>query len=51
VSLSPDINKALPHDGLAERAILGAMLIDNRYTSEVFSKIKAMFLPVRRGCS
>jgi len=41
VSLSPDINKALPHDGLAERAILGAMLIDNRYTSEVFSKINS----------
>jgi len=41
VSLSPDISKALPHDGLAERAILGAMLIDNRYASEVFSKINS----------
>lgn len=39
MNVSPELNKALPHDGLAERAILGAMLIDNRYVNEVFSEI------------
>ena len=39
MNLTPDLNKALPHDGLAERALLGAMLIDNRYVNEVFSQI------------
>ncbi len=34
-----DLNQALPHDGFAERALLGAMLIDNNYVDEVFSQI------------
>lgn len=33
--------KALPHDGFAEKAILGAMLIDNRYAGVVFSEINS----------
>ncbi|MCK4835515.1 MAG: replicative DNA helicase [Candidatus Aminicenantes bacterium] len=39
--LTPDLNKALPFDEFAERAILGAMLIDNRYVNEVFSSINS----------
>ncbi len=39
MNINPELSKALPHDGLAERAILGAMLIDNKYVNEVFSKI------------
>ena len=35
------IQQALPHDGFAERAILGAMLIDNKYVNEVFSEINS----------
>ncbi len=31
--------KSLPYDEHAERAVLGAMLIDNRYANEVFSLI------------
>ncbi len=31
--------KSLPYDEFAERAVLGAMLIDNKYTNEVFSEI------------
>jgi replicative DNA helicase len=38
-SVTTDFSKALPHDEFAERAILGAMLIDNKYVSEVFSQI------------
>lgn len=34
-----EFDKALPHDEFAERAILGAMLIDNKYVNEVFSEI------------
>ncbi|UCH93054.1 MAG: replicative DNA helicase [Candidatus Aminicenantes bacterium] len=34
-----EFTKALPHDGFAERAILGAMLIDNKYAGLVFSEI------------
>jgi len=30
---------SLPHDEYAERAVLGAMLINNKYTNEVFSEI------------
>jgi replicative DNA helicase len=41
VNIAPELNKALPHDGLAERAILGAMLIDNKYVNEVFSEINS----------
>jgi replicative DNA helicase len=36
-----EFTKALPHDGFAEKAILGAMLIDNRYASDVFSEINS----------
>jgi replicative DNA helicase len=32
---------ALPHDGFAEKAILGAMLIDNKFVNEVFSEINS----------
>jgi len=39
VSIASDLIKALPHDEFAERAILGAMLIDNKYVNQVFSKI------------
>jgi replicative DNA helicase len=38
-SVTTDFSKALPHDEFAERAILGAMLIDNKYANEVFSEI------------
>lgn len=41
MNLTPELSKALPHDGLAERAILGAMLIDNKYVNEVFSEINS----------
>ncbi len=30
---------AMPHDEFSERALIGAMLIDNRYVNEVFSEI------------
>jgi replicative DNA helicase len=39
VSESSELTRALPHDGFAERAILGAMLIDNNYANQVFSEI------------
>jgi replicative DNA helicase len=39
--VSSELTTALPHDDYAEKAILGAMLIDNRYASEVFAKITA----------
>lgn len=38
---TPELNQALPHDGFAEKAILGAMLIDNDYANEVFSEINS----------
>ncbi len=41
MNITPELSKALPHDGLAERAILGAMLIDNGYANEVFSAINS----------
>jgi replicative DNA helicase len=41
VNITPELNKALPHDGLAERALLGAMLIDNKYANEVFSNLNS----------
>ncbi len=34
-----ELTQVLPHDGFAERAILGAMLINNDYVNEVFSEI------------
>ena len=37
--MAPEINKALPHDEIAEKALLGAMLVDNRYVNQVFSEI------------
>jgi len=32
---------AMPHDEFSERALLGAMLIDNRYVNEVFSELNS----------
>ncbi len=40
-NLNSDLDKALPNDEFAERAILGAMLIDNNYANEVFSQISS----------
>ncbi len=39
MTATSDLIKALPHDEFAERAILGAMLINNKYSNIVFSKI------------
>jgi replicative DNA helicase len=36
-----DLKKALPHDEIAEKALLGAMLLDNRYINQVFSEISS----------
>lgn len=36
-----ELLQALPHDGFAERAILGAMLINNDYSNLVFSEINS----------
>jgi replicative DNA helicase len=36
-----DRNKTLPHDEIAEKALLGAMLIDNRYVNEVYSHVSS----------
>jgi len=36
-----ELLQALPHDGFAERAILGAMLINNNYANLVFSEINS----------
>jgi replicative DNA helicase len=36
-----EFNQALPHDEIAEKALLGAMLIDNRYVNQVFSEISS----------
>ncbi|MCP5105981.1 MAG: replicative DNA helicase [bacterium] len=41
MSATTDLNQALPHDGFAERALLGAMLIDNNYVNEVFAHINS----------
>jgi replicative DNA helicase len=40
-SVGSDLEKTLPYDELAERAILGAMLIDNKYVNVVFSNINS----------
>jgi replicative DNA helicase len=39
--MAPEINSVLPHDEIAEKALLGAMLIDNRYVNQVFSDISS----------
>ncbi len=39
MGLAIDLNKTLPHDEMAERALLGAMLLDNKYVDQVFSEI------------
>lgn len=36
-----EVHQPLPHDEYAERAVLGAMLVDNRYASEVFSGVQS----------
>jgi len=41
VTTTSDLTQALPHDGFAERALLGAMLINNNYVDEVFSQINS----------
>jgi replicative DNA helicase len=41
VAASSDLNQALPHDGFAERALLGAMLINNDYVNHVFSLVNS----------
>jgi len=41
VSITLDLKKALPHDEIAEKALLGAMLLDNRYVNQVFSEISS----------
>jgi replicative DNA helicase len=39
--ITPDLNQALPFDEFAERAVLGAMLLDNRYANEVFANVNS----------
>ncbi|MCP4151030.1 MAG: replicative DNA helicase [bacterium] len=39
MTASSELNQALPHDEFAERAILGAMLVNNNYVNEVYSEI------------
>lgn len=39
--ITPDLNQTLPFDEFAERAVLGAMLLDNRYANEVFSAVNS----------
>jgi replicative DNA helicase len=41
VSTTSDFNLVLPSDEFAERALLGSMLIDKRYTNEVFSDLSS----------
>jgi replicative DNA helicase len=41
VSENTELTRALPHDGFAERAILGAMLIENNYVDQVFEEISS----------
>jgi replicative DNA helicase len=41
VTENSELTQALPHDGFAERAILGAMLINNNYANLVFSEINS----------
>ncbi len=37
--MAPELNQVLPHDEIAEKALLGAMLLDNRYVNQVFAEI------------
>jgi len=37
--MAPELNGVLPHDEIAEKALLGAMLVDNRYINQVFSEL------------
>lgn len=39
--LTHDLIKALPSDEFAERAVLGAMLLDNSYVNQVFSALSS----------
>ena len=41
VPMALELNQALPHDEIAEKALLGAMLLDNRYVNQVFSEISS----------
>lgn len=41
MSITLDLKKALPHDEIAEKALLGAMLLDNCYINQVFSEISS----------
>jgi replicative DNA helicase len=41
VTDTSEFTRALPHDAFAEKAILGAMLIDNRYASVVYGEINS----------
>ncbi|MDD8012611.1 MAG: replicative DNA helicase [Acidobacteriota bacterium] len=36
-----ELNQVLPHDEIAEKALLGAMLLDNRYVNQVFAEISS----------
>ncbi len=36
-----DSDRSLPHDEFAERAVLGAVLVDNRYIGEVLERLSA----------
>ena len=36
-----EINQSLPHDEIAEKALLGAMLTDNRYVNQVFAEVSS----------
>ena len=41
IPMALEFNQALPHDEIAEKALLGAMLIDNHYVNQVFSEISS----------
>jgi len=41
IPMALEFNQALPHDEIAEKAMLGAMLIDNHYVNQVFSEISS----------
>ena len=41
MNTTSDFNLVLPSDEFSERALLGSMLIDNRYTNEVFSDLSS----------
>lgn len=39
--MAPELSQALPHDEIAEKALLGAMLLDNRYVNQVFAELSS----------